>query len=1487
MKMITRVCTIVMILLFAVLAYGGEYILFVNNAYAAYSTPSSFTGRRYNGTWLWPLLGNHTYVSSYVGGRKAPTVGASTDHHGTDIPADSGTPIYAARSGIAYVMSSLFPGMARGLGNWVLIDHGDGFYTAYGHMSAVHSRFNNNKADVPVSIGDVIGYVGETGTARGSHLHFEIAYDWNGAGKASYYGHTWGARWGTNGWEIVDSSPATQSYVYWLEDLVKHGSEMSSGYDRTIPDGDYIIAIASNPLYYLDIVGTDVPAGNNTNVALCQAGSMDGIGECEIWTVTYNSSNKFYTIRQKGTNMCLDVSGDGIAERKNVQVYSSNSQYANPKTSNWAIIENGHGYRLQARCSGFALDASNGITNGSDVYQFGAHDKENQSWVFIPYKPSQPIQNGRYILLSAMDQGYELDVEGESGNVANMTNVRLWDINTPSQYNSFDITKLSNGYYSVIHAASGKSLDVNNGGPNNAQNIGLYSNHGGLTEQWAITPNGNGFVLRARNSGHALDIQGGKPINGANAMQYPYHGGRNQTWIFVPAEYTVSYDANGGEGAPADQIKYWHTPPLTLSDTVPTREGYTFKYWTSDAADAAQTESIYNPGDTYTADADLQLYAVWEQDGPRIELSAEEITLEQFGEEAELTATLHAGQSGATEVVWSCSRIGAEEWDEGLDLSANGNTYKIRPKEITGSYTVLCSTPGGAAMTSCTVIVQPAPVTGIALDQTGLVMNAGDMQTLTASITPNYTTLTDVNWTSSDPNVALVSDGDVYAIGEGAATITCESVSDHSVKATCVVSVAEEHLTLSETECALKQGVVLDLHANINAFDGNSTKLVWTYDDGIELSYTNGTDGGNVSIYSLNLGTYHISCQTDDGRLSATCTVTIIPADIEKVLISQSTLNLAAGETFELSASVEPYYAYNTGFTWTSSNTDVARVDSGNGMVSADGPGSATITCTSISDPAKKATCTVAVTVPLISIKLNRSVYEFSNSSEGSIELTATLSPDNATNKRVTWSSSNTGVATVSNGTVTPVAAGYARITCASPDGPIGVCDIAVHADRIFRLPRNLKVVEAESFYGTSLREVIIPDGATSINSGAFANCGKLALVNIPSSVSNIASDAFSGSNIAIVCDNACYATEYAESNGIPYIIGSLPREVAITADNTTLTIGKTATLRGQVLPDNAPSALRWAIVEGSDIATIKANGNSCILTANGTGHVAVSATAINSVTGIIDISIIDHPTSFGIRFDGNGGSVTTDHKAAEFDKAVGTMPAATWDYHTFNGWYTQAKDGTEVTAETVFSDYFMGDITLYAHWTENPWSDWVEPSQVPSGNVTTESKTQYRYQDASYGGWSGWSEWTTDRQSTSDVKKEESATVWRWYRFICPHCGAHMHVSNKCYTWAGGCGNSIGSSNVAVTWLNVSSGSGTQDWNGTGRVCYGSDTRNRWFYWVDSSQGYPNGMSAIGYRYATRSKNWGAWSGWSDTAVAGSSTRNVQTRTVYRYRVK
>lgn len=113
--------------------------------------------------YLWPLP-NYNSLSSLYGGRIHPITGASHNHSGIDIPAPSGTPILAAKSGI--VITSV---AHSAYGNYIVVSHGEGSSTLYAHMV----RLGLPEGTI-VQQGDVIGYVGTTGSSTGNHLHLEV-----------------------------------------------------------------------------------------------------------------------------------------------------------------------------------------------------------------------------------------------------------------------------------------------------------------------------------------------------------------------------------------------------------------------------------------------------------------------------------------------------------------------------------------------------------------------------------------------------------------------------------------------------------------------------------------------------------------------------------------------------------------------------------------------------------------------------------------------------------------------------------------------------------------------------------------------------------------------------------------------------------------------------------------------------------------------------------------------------------------------------------------------------------------------------------------------------------------------------------------------------------------------------------------------------------------------------------------------------------------
>ena len=392
-------------------------------------------------------------------------------------------------------------------------------------------------------------------------------------------------------------------YIY-LTDAEVRGEEMPSGYVRLLPDGDYMIAATGNPSYYLDIDGSASPAANGTNVQIYKTTTGD-IPSNDVWTITY--SDGFYKIAQLGKDVTLDVPSSDTLNGKNVHVWQSIPSSSGQK---WAVSKNGNnGYRLEAKCSGYSLDIVDGrLANNTNVQVWTDNSANAQSWLFIPYRPAQPISDGRYILLYTPDQSYELDVAGDTGNVADGTNVQLWSSTAPSRYNSFDFTKLNNGYYRVTHAASGKCLTVTGGSTAYKANVEISSDNGSYTQQWAIDKNGSGYSLISRVNGYALDLPAGITGDKKNIEVYPRVDNDNQRWTFVQAEHTVQFDANGGTAAPESEIKYFNNE-LILPQTVPERPGYHFLGW---SALSDSSGPSYLPGDVYTEDQDLTLYAVWE-----------------------------------------------------------------------------------------------------------------------------------------------------------------------------------------------------------------------------------------------------------------------------------------------------------------------------------------------------------------------------------------------------------------------------------------------------------------------------------------------------------------------------------------------------------------------------------------------------------------------------------------------------------------------------------------------------------------------------------------------------------------------------------------------------------------------------------------------------------------------------------------------------------
>jgi len=330
-------------------------------------------------------------------------------------------------------------------------------------------------------------------------------------------------------------------------------------------------------------------------------------------------------------------------------------------------------------------------------------------------------------------------------------------------------------------------------------------------------------------------------------------------------------------------------------------------------------------------------------------------------------------------------------------------------------------------------------VSSVAIDdKSTTALIKGGTLSLSATVDTDATDKT-ITWKSSDDTVASVDNtGKVTANKSGTAVITVtatngteDTADDKTDTITITVTNPANGITLNKTALALTKGSNETLTATVDPTDADGT-VSWSSNN-----TSVATVDSNGKVTAVATGTATITATIGDK--SAACEVTVTnPAT--GITLNSSTLALKKGNTGQLAATVTPNDADNKSVTWTSSNTNVATVDS-SGKVTAVASGSATITATNASG--QNATCAVTVTNPASGITLNKSTLALTKGSNET--LTATVSPADA-DGTVSWSSNNTSVATVdSNGKVTAVAVGTATVTAKAGD-KTATCTVTVSA---------------------------------------------------------------------------------------------------------------------------------------------------------------------------------------------------------------------------------------------------------------------------------------------------------------------------------------------------------------------------------------------------------------------------------------------------------
>ena len=406
-----------------------------------------------------------------------------------------------------------------------------------------------------------------------------------------------------------------------------------------------------------------------------------------------------------------------------------------------------------------------------------------------------------------------------------------------------------------------------------------------------------------------------------------------------------------------------------------------------------------------------------------VTLDKVELTLIE-DEKATLIATVSPEDATDKSVEWGSDKPEVASVDENGEVTA----------KTAGTATITVTTKDGGKTATCIVTVDSKfrPVTSITLDQTSASLKVGETVTLTATVNPSDATDKTVTWSTTDATVATVSNGVVTAKKVGTATITAKAGDKTATCTITVVPTPVTSVTLNQTSAQLKAGETVTLTATVNPSDATDKTVTWSTTDATVATVNNGV------VTAKKVGTATITAKAGDK--TATCAVTVVATPVTSVTLNQTSAQLKAGETVTLTATVNPDDATDKTVTWSTTDATVATVS--NGVVTAKKVGTATITAKAGD---KTATCAITVEPILVtSVSLDKTSLKMI---EGDSQtLIATVYPDNATNRKVTWTSSNSSIVKVDqNGKVSAIKAGTASVTVTTEDGgKTATCNITV-----------------------------------------------------------------------------------------------------------------------------------------------------------------------------------------------------------------------------------------------------------------------------------------------------------------------------------------------------------------------------------------------------------------------------------------------------------
>lgn len=505
-----------------------------------------------------------------------------------------------------------------------------------------------------------------------------------------------------------------------------------------------------------------------------------------------------------------------------------------------------------------------------------------------------------------------------------------------------------------------------------------------------------------------------------------------------------------------------------------------------------------------------------------------------------------------------------------------------------------------------------------------------------------------------------------------------------------------ESVAITPAEAALTVGGTLQLEAQITPSNATYQKTSWTTS---KHTVAKVSETGLVTAVSAGRATITVSA----GGKKASCAISvseqIVIVEVTSVTIDRENLDLNKGESVQLTAVVKPDNARDKEVSWTSSNAGVASVAQ-DGTVTAVGAGSATITAEA---SGKTDDCVVTVTVPVQGISLDREKVTIFEGDE--LFLTATVLPDDASDPSVSWNSSDTDVATVSEGTVKAAGTGTAVITAKAGDQAatcvVTVSKKTVHVTSIALDKTNLSLTVGDA---ATLVATVLPQDAADKSVIWESTNHSIATVDAEGNVSAISAGAVTitattaDGGLLAGCEVTVTASDVPGPPDPPEPQVIHVTSIALDKTSCELEAGASMILNADVLPEDADDkSCSWSS-SNSGIAAVDADGK---VTAIASGTATITATTTDgqltascTVTVFVPEIPVVHVSSIAL------DRTSLNLAVGEYATLKATVLPENAEDRSFN-WKSSNQSIARIDADGRVSALSAGTVTITATTTD------------------------------------------------------------------------------------------------------------------------------------------------------------------------------------------